>query len=831
MPSLFRVPALLLGVLCLAVPARGADAGVKPPPQAEAPRAALRSLTVFPPAIDLDGPRAEQRLGVLGEYADGRRWDLSRQATCRSSNDKVARVENGVVLPAGDGQAEIEVTVQGQTARVPVRVKGARAETPVEFSREVVPVLTRGGCNAGACHGASLGRGGFRLSLLGYDPAFDHGQIVQSAEGRRVVLSDPERSILLLKPTLALEHGGGERFTSRSREYQVLKSWLEDGAPEPAARDPHPTALQVWPAHRVMVPGEQQQILVRATWSDGKTEDVTSTAQFDALNEAVAAVTPAGLITARSRGEAHVMVRFLGQATVVQVTLPYAAGATGGSHPPLAVSPGRNFIDEKLAAKWKELGLAPSPLCGDEEFLRRLSLDAIGTLPTPQEVRDFLADKSPDKRDRAIDRVLNRPEFVDFWALKWGDLLRINRDLLNDKGMWSFHNWVRASLRDGKPTDEMVREIITAEGSTFTEGPANFYLASRNPTDWSETTAQLFLGVRMQCARCHHHPFEKWSQDDYYGMTAFFARLGTKNSQEFGLFGRETVVFLRPAGEVSQPRKGTVKPHPLDGPVMDDPFDRRRKLAEWLTAKDNPFFARNFANRFWAYTMGRGLVEPIDDMRATNPPSIPEVLDALATDFAGHKYDLKHLLGTIFRSRAYQLSAQAVPANEADAGGTYYTRYLRRRLTAEQLADALDFVTGTREKYTGLPLGTRAIQLPDTKVRSFLLDVFGRPPRQITCECERTAQPNIAQALHLLNSDFLNKKIEAPAGRVETLLKAKTPLPALVEELYLATVSRRPTAEESRRALAWIGEAPTPKEGVADLLWTLVNSREFLFNH
>jgi hypothetical protein len=336
----------------------------------------------------------------------------------------------------------------------------------------------------------------------------------------------------------------------------------------------------------------------------------------------------------------------------------------------------------------------------------------------------------------------------------------------------------------------------------------------------------------MGCARCHHHPFEKWSQDDYYGLSAFFVRLGTKNSQEFGIFGRETVVYLKPAGEQTHPRKGgVVAPHPLDGPTLDDRFDRRRKLAEWLTAADNPFFARNLVNRFWGYLMGRGLVEPLDDMRGTNPASNPELLDALAKDFAQHKFDLKHLLRTILQSRAYQLSSLSTPGNAADAGNIHYTRYTVKRLTAEQLADALDFATGTREKYPGLPLGTRAIQLPDTKVRSFFLDVFGRPPRQITCECERTGQPNIAQALHLLNGDFLNKKIAAPTGRIETLLKAKTPEPAIVEELYLATLSRLPQGEEMTRAQKWISSAPSPREGLQDLLWVLLNSREFLFNH
>jgi hypothetical protein len=813
-------PLLAPGVLPAKEPA------VQSPPRATPPAAALRSLTVFPAAVTLEGPRDEQRLGVLGEYADGRRWDLGRDATFTSSAPTIVSVDDGVLRAAGDGQAVVTVRAGGRSAEVPVRVRGTAAEVPVSFTREIVPVLTKAGCNQGACHGSQHGRGGFKLSLRGFDPAFDQTQIVQSAEGRRVVLSDPERSILLLKPTLTMEHGGGERFRTGSREYGLLKRWLEDGAPPPGPTDPAVTALEVWPARRVMVPGEAQQILVRATWGDGRVEDVTGTAQYDALNDSVAGVSPAGLVTAKGRGETHVMIRSGGQATVFQVTLPYARLEP---YPELTRN---NFVDDKLIAKWKDLGLTPSPLCTDAEFFRRIHLDTLGTLPAPAEVKAFLADPSPDKRHKAIDRVLGRPEFVDFWALKWGDLLRINRDQLSEKGMWSFHNWVRTALRDGQPVDEFVRDIITAEGSTFTEGPANYYRVANDPLEWSETTAQVFLGVRLQCAKCHHHPFEKWSQDDYYGMAAFFVRLGTKRSQEFGLFGAETVVFLRPAGEQTHPRKGgVVKPHPLDGPVTDDPFDRRRKLADWLTAPDNPFFAPNLVNRFWGYYLGHGLVEPLDDLRATNPASNPELLDALARDFVAHKFDQKHLLRTIMNSRAYQLSSAVTPGNVADAGNVFFSRYGVKRLTAEQLADAFDFATGTREKYPGLPPGTRAIQLPDPKVRSFLLDVFGRPPRKVTCECERTVQPNIAQALHLLNGEFLNQKIAAPAGRIEALFRARTPTPALIEELYLVSLSRPPTPEEVKKAQEWIAAAPTPKEGAQDLLWVLLNSREFLFNH
>ncbi|GIW79901.1 MAG: surface protein [Gemmatales bacterium] len=786
----------------------------------------LQSLTVFPQQIVLDGPRAEQHVVVIGEFADGSRRDLTREAKLQVGDMNIAVVEGGVVRPARDGETLLTIAHDGKTAKVPVRVEKAQANLPVDFNREVIPVLTKAKCNQGACHGGQHGKGGFKLSLRGFDPPHDYEQIVQSAEGRRIVPSDPERSILLLKPTLIMEHGGGELIKAGGSEYQILKRWLEDGTPPPARNAPAVTSLSVFPTSRVMKSEEQQQIAVTATWSDGLTRDVTSLAQFDSLNEAVATVTPNGLVTAKSKGVTHIMVRFEGQVGVVQIMLPYR------QIDPYPDLPRYNFIDDKLIAKWKELGLTPSPLCSDVEFFRRIHLDTIGTLPKPEEIKAFLADTSADKRAKAIEQVLQRPEFVDFWTLKWGDLLRINRAALNDKGMWSFHNWVRASLRDGKKLDQFVREIITAEGSTFRDGPANYYGVGRNPSDWAEATAQVFLGVRIQCAKCHHHPFEKWSQDDYYGMTAFFIRLANKGSQEFGIFGRETVLYLRQTGEQRHPRKGTiVPPHPLDGPPMDDPFDRRVKLADWITSKENPFFAKNIVNRFWGYFMGRGLVEPLDDMRATNPPSNPDLLDALAKDFVDNGFDLKHLMRTIMNSRAYQLSSRIEEGNRADATNTHFTRYTVKRLTAEQLADAIDFATGTREKYQGLPLGTRAIQLPDPAVASYLLDIFGRAERKITCECERTMQPNIAQALHLLNGDFLNRKIADGNGRIARLMKNKTPLPKIVEELYLVTLSRPPQPAESKKAQELVAKAPSLREGLQDLLWALLNSREFLFNH
>lgn len=696
-----------------------------------------------------------------------------------------------------------------------------------DFTTDVIPILNKLGCNQGACHGAQHGKGGFRLSLLGFDPAFDYDQIVKSAEGRRVVPSSPERSLLLLKPTLEMEHGGGERLRANSVAYRVLLAWLEAGAPPPAKDAPTVMALEVTPSARLMRPGDTVQLKVLAKWSDGRSAEVTPTVQYDTLNEGQATVSESGLVTCKDRGETAVMLRYCGQAAVFRITSPFR-----DLDPYPALPTPTHVVDAHLHAKWKSLGLVPSGPSTDAEFLRRVMLDLLGTLPTPDEVRAFLADADSDKRRKLVDRLLERPEYIDYWTLKWGDLLRNNRDALQEKGMWSFHNWLRGAFRDNVPVDRLVREIITAEGSTFTNGPANFFRVGANANDWAENTAQVFLGVRLQCAKCHHHPFEKWSQDDYYGMSAFFVRMGTKNSQEFGLFGRETVVFLRPTGEQVHPRKGSVvKPRALESTIMDDDMDRRQRLAEWLTSKENSLFARNVANRYWGYLMGRGLVEPLDDMRATNPATNDGLLDALAAELVAHDFDVKHLIRTIVNSRAYGLASVIEPGNAMDKENHFHARYRIRRLPAEAMADALDAATGTREKYPGLPLGTRAIQLPDPGVRSYLLDVFGRPARQVTCECERSTTPNIAQALHLVNGSFINGKISRPGGRIDQLFRAKVALPQMVDELYLASLSRPPTGEERHAALELVRQAPTPRAGIEDLLWTLINTREFYFNH
>jgi hypothetical protein len=518
------------------------------------------------------------------------------------------------------------------------------------------------------------------------------------------------------------------------------------------------------------------------------------------------------------------MVRYQGLAAMARFTVPFGRVKE-------FEFPRGNVIDARAAAKWRELGLAPSPVSSDPEFLRRAMLDLIGTTPTPDDIEEFIADSDPAKRARLVDRLLDRPEYVDFWTLKWGDVLRVNSDKLGAQGMLAFNLWLRDAFRSNLPLNRLVEDLVTAQGSIYSYGPANYFRIATSPDDLAETTAQVFMGVRLQCARCHHHPFESYGQDDYYALAAFFARIRTKRSDEFGLFGGDQVIYVSKTGEVAQPRTGKkMTPRPLGGTAVDDPVDRRRALARWLTTENHHWLARSVVNRYWGYLFGTGLVNPIDDLRETNPPTNPELLDSLADAFAASGFDLKALLRLIATSRVYQLSAIATVDNRLDA--TFFTHYPVKRLTAEQLLDAIDAATGTVEKFTRQPAGTRAISLPDTSYASFFLDTFGRPARAIACECERSSDPNLSQALNLMNGDIVNRKVLEPGGRLAQMLKdPRLTDPMLVRRLYLLTFNRPPTDAELRGARTVFAEAPSRALGAQDLFWALLNSKEFVFNH
>ena len=810
-----RVLPLGLGLVIGLTTAAGADDLADSPARIE----------VLPARVKLSGPEATQHLVVIGTLPNGSTLDLTARARFEPVKaGVVSATADGTLRPLADGSAEVSVRVGCAEATVAVEVARATVPRVVSFRNEVVPVLTKLGCNQGSCHGSQHGKGGFRLSLLGFEPGPDHTQIVKSAEGRRVTPFAPEESLLLLKPMLAVAHGGGKRLAPDSPEYDLIKLWLEQGAPGPVEADPTVTALAVLPDRRVMEPNQEQRLVVLATLSDGTRRDVTAQAKFDTLNEGVAKVGPTGTARAVGQGETNIMVRYQGHAAMARLSVPYA-------HDKAFDFPARNVLDIKAAAKWRALGLVPSLVCSDSEFLCRAMLDAVGTTPTPAEIEEFLADARPDKRERLVDRLLDRPEYVDFWSLKWGDVLRVNADKLGKQGMLAFNLWLRGAFRENRPVDRMVEELVTAQGSIFTNGPANYFRVASSPDDLAETTAQVFMGVRLQCAKCHHHPFEAYGQDDYYGLAAYFARVRTKASQEFGLFGGEQVVYVAKTGDVYQPRSGKkMSPRPLNAPAADDPVDRRRALARWLTAKDNPWLAKNVVNRYWGYLMGKGLVNPIDDLRETNPPSNPELLDALASEFVKGGYDLKTLLRLILTSRVYQLSALPTPDNRLDT--TFFTPSPLKRLTAEQLLDASNLATGTTEKFPLQPAGTRAISLPDTNYPSYFLDTFGRPLRAQACECERSTDPTLRQALQLMNGDLVNRKVAQPDGRLMKLLRdPKLTDETLVRALYLVTFNRPATDLEVAAADALIADAPSRAVGAQDLFWGLLNSKEFLFNH
>ncbi len=790
------------------------DTGKEPAPR----------LEVFPPKVRLSGPQAAQRLVVLAVTHDGRTTDRSAEARLEVLRRDLVKVENGLLRPLADGTTEVAVRFDKLVARVSVEVIGAKAPRHVSFRNEIIPILTKLGCNQGACHGSQHGKGGFKLSLLGFEPESDYISIVKSAEQRRVTPFAPEESLILLKPTLAVAHGGGKRLDSGSDAYKLLALWLEQGAPGPRDDDPRVVDLKVYPLRRLMEAGQEQRFTVVATSSDGSERDVTDSARFDTLNEGVATITPGGIAKTVGRGEAHIMVRYLGRAAMARLTVPFGREKAFEFN-------SNNVVDIKAAARWRELGLIPSAPCTDAEFLRRAMLDAIGTTPSPDQVEDFIADGDANKRVKLVDRILDRPEYVDYWTLKWGDVLRVNSEKLGAQGMLAFNLWLRDAFRSNKPFDRMAEELVTAQGSIFSNGPANYYRVASSPADLAETTAQVFMGVRLQCARCHHHPFEAYGQDDYYSLAAYFARVRTKGSDEFGLFGGDQVIFVAQNGEVFQPRTGKkMDPRPLGEKSTDDPVDRRRALARWLTAQNPRWMARNVVNRYWGYLLGKGLVNPIDDLRETNPASNPELLDSLADCFIATGYDLKSLLRQILTSRVYHLSAQPIAENRMDT--SFFTHYTIKRLTAEQLLDAIDAAAGTVEKFPRLPSGTRAISLPDTNYASFFLDTFGRPLRAIACECERSGDPNLSQALHLMNGDLLNRKLIQKGGRLSRMLEdPKLGDAALVRQLYLLTFNRPPSDAERSNALTIFAEAPGRPVAAQDLFWALLNSKEFLFNH
>ena len=782
------------------------------------------TLSCTPSALQLQATWDEAQLVVSADQRD-----RTRSATYVSSNAQVATVDSaGRVAAIAPGAAEIVVRCDDQELRVPVAVAPGSAR---DFVRDVRPILNKAGCASAACHASQYGKGGFKLSVFGYDPQADFEAIARDSNMRRVHFAAPDYSLLLRKPSMGMAHGGGLRLPRGSRDYRVLRSWVEAGAPQPD--DPvEVAALDVFPEQRVAAVGEGQQLRVTATYSDGSRRDVTALALYDSLDQAIVDADGKGWCRVLASGQTSVMIRYEGRAATALFASPYADQIELSGWRSL------NFVDELAVAKFQELGLEPSPLCDDATFLRRAFVDAIGGTPTLEETRAFLDSTDPAKREQLVDALLGltgdpsrdiyNDRYAAYWTLKWSDLVRNNSKDVGEQGMWALHNWIKESLRTNKPFDQFVRELVTAKGSIYSNGPANYFRIHRTSSDLTEATAQIFLGVRLECAKCHHHPFERYSQADYYGLAAFFARVASKNSEEFGIFGRETVITVRATGEVSHPKtRRRMAPTTLSGESQDNPLDRRLPLADWLTSPENPLFARAVANRYVGYLMGAGLVEPVDDMRATNPPSNPELLDALADHLVDRGFDLKQLLRAIMTSRLYQLSSQPTVANQNDR--RFYSHYPVKRLAAEPLLDAVDRATGVRTKFRSLPLGTLAIELPDAEYPNYFLTTFAKPRRASVCECERSPHENLAQALHTLNGDTLATKIGDKQGRVARLLAAKTSHTEIVRELYLASLCRPPSEAELNYSQQLLEQSESPQQAYEDLLWALLNSKQFLF--
>ncbi len=781
-------------------------------------------LEVHPTGVLLSGPRQTMRLVVTGHYADGRVQDLTRAATMTSANEGVARVEQGVVQPQGNGQSAIDVSVGGKQVKVPVEVAAFDVPDPVSFEYGALVALSKHDCNSGACHGSPSGKGGFRLSLRAYDPPLDIQTLIREAYNRRTNVLEPEKSLLLRKPLMEVAHGGGRKMRASDPAYRLLRGWIAEGLQSDAPDAPRCVKLEVYPDQRTFrFPAHTQQLSVLAHFSDGTIRDVTDVAIFASSDDGVASVDSTGLVFAHDRGETAILVRYLEKVETAQLT--FLKEVPGFRWPDPQET---NYVDTAVFAKLKQMQIVPSELCTDEEFIRRVYLDVIGALPTPDDVRSFLADNDAQKRNKLIDRLLASPQYADYWGLMWGDLLRANNKKITPAGVHKFRRWIVASIRDNKPYDQFVAELLSAQGNTFDNPAANYFRTATDMEDCAETTAQLFLGIRIQCAKCHNHPFERWTQDNYYGIGAFFNRIQRKTTAG----PNEMVVWVSREGEVTQPRTGEkMKPWlPLQGSVdLPGEEDRRTALVQWLRREDNPLFPHAAVNRMWGQLFGRGIVEPVDDFRASNPPSNAELLEALAKDFVASGFDTRHILRVMLQSQTYQLSSRKNEFNQNDE--KYFSHGNTRLLGAEQLLDAICQVTDVPEKFTGLPAGTRATQLPSPDINHPFLKVFGQPAREMACQCERSSESNLSQALQMINGPLVHGKLRDEKNRLRQATAAGKSDREIVEDLYLVALCRQPTEVELTRALDHIAAQEDRVAGLEDVCWAILNAKEFLFQH
>ena len=853
---------------------------------------AITRLSVLPPVLELRGPRSQHGLVVTAELANGQLRDITQDATYTVKQPDLLTVSKpGECQPKADGQTEITVTFQGATITVPVAISGVTESRPPSFREEIIPLFTKFGCNQGACHGKQAGQNGFRLSLRGYAPEQDHEWNTREFLGRRISRTIPEDSLLLKKPLGKTPHAGGRVFAENSRAHQLLRSWIEADLPGLQKAEPHPTKLEILPGNRTLSVGQTQTLLARASYSDGSLRDITWLSQFYSNDEAVLTVLPGATVKALRAGETAVRVHFQQLVEVVIITVPHASSVS----PDLYVQR-NNSVDQHVFNKLQQLHIPPAGLCDDATFLRRVMLDTIGTLPTAAESRAFVADAAPDKRAKLIDALFDRPEFVDYWALQFADLLQNRKerdhDVRGDKGVRSFHAWLRNQVAANRPWNELATAVLTTNGNSFANPQIGYFIVAvgekrAEQSEIVDSVAQAFLGTRIGCARCHNHPLEKYTQDDYYHFAGFFSRvwldrqdpqqlpttLSVNNDTLFNL-GREQQVGQqklagaqaatvdksgdeltqaqnkvaeaqrhleglqkridearqRPIG-VTQPRTNqflTAQPLDRSTVTFDPNQDPRTQLAAWMTRPDNEYFSGSLVNRVWRHFLGAGLVEPVDDLRASNPPTNPELWKLLNHEFVSHNFDVRHLIKLILNSRTYQLSSSTVPENENDR--RLYSHYYARRLPAEVMLDAISQSTAIPEEFAGYPLGMRAIQLPDPRVNSYFLGLFGRSDRVTACACERSGDVTLPQLLHLQNGDFLTRKVYSGDNRLSQLLKDQPDNAKVFDEIYLTTLSRLPTDAE-RGVLNEALKSADREALFRDLLWAILNTKEFAFNH
>ncbi|MEO1497385.1 MAG: DUF1549 domain-containing protein [Planctomycetota bacterium] len=779
-------------------------------------------LRVYPQVVDLTGSRDYQRVVVQQVLPSGETRDVTARCAIEPKDAAIAASEGNVILPLSDGETALGLRFESYEFELPVRVQGATDDPTLSLRRDVMPIFMKAGCNSGRCHGAARGQEGFRLSLFGFDPAGDHFNLTRELPGRRIDLGSPKQSLLLTKALGESPHGGGERFTDDSKSYAILRRWIEEGTEDDAAGTPQPVGIAVLPTEAVLV-GEEaaQQLVVVATYDDGSTRDVTDWAVYLSNNDNAAEVSETGKLVAANRGEAFVMARFATFTEGVPViVLPSDVSASPEMPEP------HGEVDLAVHKKLRKLRIAPSAICDDEEFLRRVYLDLTGLTPTVDERERFLASASPTRRSDLIDELLETEAFTDVWTMRLGELFKIRTsNQVSYKALLGFHNWVREQVAENQPLDRLFADVLSSSGGTFDTPPTNYFQMEANTIQIAENVAQSYVGMRIQCAQCHNHPFDRWTVDDYYGFASFFSQVSFKQSTD----PREFIVYDSGKGELDHIVTGEpAEPTYLGGGKADlSDRNRREALAAWIVSNENRAFARNVANIVWSHHFGRGVVEPVDDVRISNPPSNGPLLELLTDVLIDCGYDLRELVSTICNSRTYQLSTRANPTNENDLA--YFSRAQVRRLRAETLLDSISQVTETSNRFPRLPAGARAVQIADGAASNYFLTTFGRAPRETVCACEVDMEPNLSQTFHLLNGETTNKKV-SEGGVVRRLLDDGADVAVVIEHLYLRCYSRRPTPSEGGQLLDSVD--PDDIEGsLNDIFWALLNSKEFIFNH